>query len=424
MTLKDKFKKELESGKSPIQIQFENGLQNDQTKEYAKKKLKECYEGIIHVLKTFVDLKEEYYPLVAIWIIGTYFHKKFNSYPYLFFNAMKGSGKTRTLKIIEALCWNGKITNSLTESVLFRTAETSSILIDEFEGVGGRDKATMRELLNSAYKKGTIVERMRKKTSKEGEELVVESFNLYCPVVMANIWGMNEVLESRCISLLLEKSKLHRITTLIEDFKNDPFIVDIKNILEKIQCYKCSLCISWGSLQEWNKFINDVYRYTYTTLTTYSTPEKTIELFNFIYKTNIRGRDLELFFPIFLISWCIDSVVFRDILAISKQYCHERKEEEYIQSRDIALLDFVSKKTSTFDFVQVNELTREFKMFFEGDDENQYINSRWVGRALKRLNVIRDKRRISRGVEVNLDSQRAKDKLKEFKNEVEPKSNS
>ena len=64
---------------------------------------------------------------------------------------MKGSGKTRTLNLITELSNNGKVLNSLTEAVLFRT--TGTLAIDEFEGMERKGQENLRELLNSAYKK-------------------------------------------------------------------------------------------------------------------------------------------------------------------------------------------------------------------------------------------------------------------------------
>jgi len=39
----------------------------------------------------------------------------------------------------------------------------------------------------------------------------------------------------------------------------------------------------------------------------------------------------------------------------------------------------------------------------ENDREQEEINPRWLGRALKRMGLIRDKRRLSAGVEVTLN---------------------
>ena len=58
------------------------------------------FKKIKAILKEYMDMEEQQYNLISLWIIGTYIHKQFPAYPYLFFNAMKGSGKTRILKII------------------------------------------------------------------------------------------------------------------------------------------------------------------------------------------------------------------------------------------------------------------------------------------------------------------------------------
>src|SRR3989304_10160453 len=56
-----------------------------------------CYENIIEVIKKYMDMPEEQIKIVSVWIIGTYFHDCFDTYPFLFLNAMRGSGKTRLL---------------------------------------------------------------------------------------------------------------------------------------------------------------------------------------------------------------------------------------------------------------------------------------------------------------------------------------
>ena len=147
--------------------------------------LKPILNKIIKILKKYMDLEEDYYLLIGIWIIGTYFHQSFRSYPYLFFNAMKGSGKSRILNLVTLLSKDGIVLNSLTEAVLFRT--TGTLGIDEFEGVAKKGNESLRELLNSAYKKTGKVYRMKKVSGKDGETQEVEEFEVYRPITMANI---------------------------------------------------------------------------------------------------------------------------------------------------------------------------------------------------------------------------------------------
>ena len=138
----------------------------EKEKKEKKEKLYICYKNIVDVLREYIDMEEKYYRIVALWIIGTYSHQSFITYPYLFINATKGSGKTRLLKIIRFFAKDGEMLNSITEAVLFRT--TGTLCIDEFEGIGRKGNESLRELLNSAYKKGTKVKRMKQKKTIEG----------------------------------------------------------------------------------------------------------------------------------------------------------------------------------------------------------------------------------------------------------------
>jgi hypothetical protein len=54
---------------------------------YYKTNMTQCYYDIYDLLGEWCDIPEDYKKIVSIWIIGTYFHKNFNTYPYLFINA-------------------------------------------------------------------------------------------------------------------------------------------------------------------------------------------------------------------------------------------------------------------------------------------------------------------------------------------------
>jgi hypothetical protein len=91
-------------------------------------------------------LRDDYYNIVALWIIGTYVHDNFSSYPYLFFNVMRGSGKSRLMGLVASLSKNGSVLISMSESVLFRTAKGRTLCIDEFEGINKKENQALREL--------------------------------------------------------------------------------------------------------------------------------------------------------------------------------------------------------------------------------------------------------------------------------------
>lgn len=407
------------------------------------------HEIIKDIIKKYLDMKEEYYNLIALWIIGTYLHDGFESYPYLFFNAMRGSGKSRALKLISSLSKDGIYSMSPTESTLFRTHGT--LCLDEIESIGSKEKQTIREILNASYKKGISIMRTKKGSSKNGEEFVVENFEPYRPICMANIWGMEEVLGDRSITLILEKSNHPVKTRLAEDFENNRQINEIKGnfgILLENQCSylettptskypnlgtlspinpKCSLCsvvMKKNIYSAWNEYLLDRYTlttlYTYTTQTTQTTPNtqeiiKYDDLFNKIHDSEIKGRNLELFLPLFFIADIISSEVFNETLEFAKELTKEKSHNEETESLDVLVYEFIASR-SAMEMYSIKDLVRTFREF--SDESSEWLNVKWFGRALKRLNLIAEKRRKGHGIEVTLNILKAREKSDMFKNKL------
>lgn len=406
--------------------EFREFVEDDLSAEQA---LTHAYNNIIKVLDYFVDIPDNIKNIIALWIVGTYLHTEFVSFPYLFVNAMRGSGKTRLLKIIIALSKDGTYTTSLTESVMFRTKGTLGL--DEFESVASKEKQALRELLNASYKKGTGVMRMRKVKSKEGEEMMVEKFDLYRPVAMANIFGMEEVLGDRCVIILLEKSDDRSKTLLVENFEDIEEINTTKNLLNYV-CW-CSLC-SYVSIKNiyksWNTYVKNTTQTPLTTLTTLNTLNYTNytnsndidnltdnkKFFEQIVKTNIDGRNLELFMPLFLISHIISDTLLEETIEFAKLKVKERREDEVMESRDVSVYNLVSNEIPNT-WRPIKELTDVFRLIMGEDFE--WLNSKWLGRALKRLNLVVEKRKMGTGIQVMLDVKKAKLKMRMFKGDDE-----
>jgi len=367
--------------------------------------LREIYLNTIDCLKRYSDLRNEYYPIVAIWIMGTYLHKQFNSYPFLFLNAMKGSGKTRLLKLIAYLT-GGEVQSNLTEAVLFR--ENTTLGLDEFEGVTRAGGENLRELLNASYKKGSKVKRMRKKRTPEGEQQVVEEFDVYRPIVMANIWGMENVLGDRCITIILERSSNANITRLMEIFEQDKLTTLTKNLFSKGKCSLCSVVTPQNIYTDWNEYVISNYTTTHTNNYTNYT-----HLFERIKDSPIDGRNLELSLPLFIIAQAIGDDVLDNLLKIIINIVKDKQMDEFTDNYDVLLTDFISQEVELDYFVSINELVKNFKGFLGNTDD--WLNNKWFGRALKRLNLVKEKKRSNRGVEVKLDYQKAKDKIRMFR---------
>lgn len=379
----------------------------EREKETNQNYLYESYMNIVDLLRKYCDLNEEDYPIVATWIIGTYFHKDFHSYPYLFLNAMKGSGKTRTLKLITDLSNDGEILLQPTEAVLFRT--TGTLGIDEAEGIARKGMENLRELLNGCYKRGTKVKRMKQKKNSEGStEQVVEEFSIYRPLALANINGMEDVLGDRCINIVLERSSKCGIVKLSEIWNSEEIFKKTKELLN--QCSLCNVVVAEKVYKDWNDYI-----YTHYILhTNYTNNTKYTSLFDSLDKMDLNGREVELCMPLLLLAWHISDVVYVALHDSIKNYMRDRKQDQFNESKDIMLIDMVSQEPEE-GFQQVNSLVNKFLQFTQDSNEDKEINPKWMGRALKRLNLIFEKKRLAGGVYVKLNYEKAKEKINQYK---------
>ena len=401
----------------------------EQEKIETIKKSRELYQDIISLMKFYIDLPNESAELVALWILGTYCHKEFNSYPFLFVNAMRGSGKSRLLNFIANLARNGEMTNNITEAVLFRTASEHTLIIDEIESIIKSNKSALSELLNSAYKKGASVKRMKKVKNKDGEEMVVQKFDLYTPVVMANINGMPEVTADRCVYIVLEKSANLGKTTLVENFENWAF-KGLKRQMEEIQCSLCRCILENNIREKWNVYTSMKYNNYITTLTTlttlttqYTLTEEDKNTFDKISKTGIDGRNLELFFPLITLAKLLGEDLFEQILKIAKAFTWQKVKYEQEDSPDIAIYKFIAKKNH-LTWYSPKELLEEFKLFFSTDEsDREWLNVHWIGRSLRRLKLVIQSKRIGSGVKILLDISKAEEKAKLFDAKLDGEEN-
>lgn len=366
-----------------------------------KQGLREMYDEVIEVLKKYSDLEDRYYPVIALWIIGTYAHDSFETYPYLFLNASKGSGKSRLLRLISHLSKNGKLLGSMTESALFRGSKGCTLCIDEFENPGADGKSALRELLNSAYKRGLCIERFRKKKTIDGETYEIETFDVYTSIAMANISGMEKVLADRCITLILEKSTNLKITRLIEDFNNDYAIKEIKKQMVTLQ-KKLANYIEYSNLsKDWNDHVLGILRDN-------TENKDLLSFFEEIDNTEIEGRNLELLLPLYFIAYLIDdeSATLKRIIQISKEIIREKEAEEDAENSDRILLKFLKERIFSnnleyLDYISTTKITNEFKDYL--GDSNEWVNSKWVGISLRRMKLIKSKKRESKGIKILLD---------------------
>ena len=161
------------------------------------------------LIKRFIWYPADHeYDIVTLWIMMTYFFPVFGRVGYLHFNGGSGSGKSLSLRFIEALAFNAIKTANISDAALYRTVDgsRSTLLMDEAEKLSFPKPGTLefiiRSLFLDSYAEGAVVYRMNMETERP------EPFDAFGPKCMGSINKIDPVLNNRCITIhCLRKEK-------------------------------------------------------------------------------------------------------------------------------------------------------------------------------------------------------------------------
>jgi hypothetical protein len=368
---------------------------------------KEVFEEIKNLLMSYIDFPDKrFYDLLPLWIIGTYFFPIFNSYPYLYIGGVKQSGKTKLLTFLACLCFNSKFALSLTPSTLFRlvTGTRSSLMIDETEKIVKRDIGDYRSMLLAGYKKGVMVPRSTESLKKK--RFYVEEFDVYSPKALANIEGIEDVLEDRTIEIFMERSQNPRIVNKVidmnarewQDIRDKLYILlfnhwkEVKSVYSVLSEYmhdNVQNVVSEENIASLDKLKKCVYMQN-SDLTCIST-------------LNLMGRDLELWLPIITLA-CLTNTL-PSIVPLAKDLVEKKTIQTKTEVNDAILASVLLAMVDRDDWYPVVDIMKNMKILYEEETpkkEKDWLTPQWIGRALRRLNIISDKRRVSKGVQVYL----------------------
>jgi hypothetical protein len=345
------------------------------------------YEMVKKAWKTYIEFSDEViYDFLTLWTIGTYFFHLFNSYPYIYIGGLKQTGKTKVLTVASLMCFNAISSNNLSTPSIFRLIQSGrcTLLMDETEKLVNKERASeLRNLLLSGYKKGMKVYRTEK---TRGEKLVPEAFEVYSPKMIANIYGLEDVLEDRCILIIMRRAKNAEIGNR-EPKADDQIWQDIRDCLY-------TFCLSY-----WQKISECYERSEGSEPTEY----------------NISERDYELWKPILALAkfFSFTSVasqhahptqptLFDKILRFAKEKVEEKKVENITETGEYVLVQTLLKIVNESSFYKVKAI--KGAMAENYDEEQKWLTTEWIGRALKRLGFT-EKRRVGTGVEYNLSKE-------------------
>lgn len=323
--------------------------------------------------------------VLAITTVGTYFYRVFESFPYIAFTAEKGSGKSKILLIAEKLCFNAVLSCNTTLSSLFRLIDGSAgtFLLDEAEVLKDPKYAQeLRSVLNSGYKKGSQVHR----TNLESKDQKVESFDTYSPKIIAGIRGLEEVLESRCITFPMLKTrdeeKANRdISESGEDW------VHLRHLL-----YSFGLTFA-GDIRE--IYLSD-------------TGIRNIRA--------VYGREGELWRPILCIAQFLEANGCEGIFDWMKEVASRKSQSSRTDGLDdwsnalLLALDLVTQDSETG--ISTSDIRDALLGWFQEKDKKP--SPRWIGAQLKTWDLVENRRKTSSGYIYTIRHATVKDRMDRY----------
>jgi hypothetical protein len=366
----------------------------------------EVFQQVENLYKEYLELpSERLYILHALWSIGTYFHVVFNSYAYLYVGGVKRSGKTKTLTVHSVIDFNAIFSNNMSSATLYRLIQNScaTLLIDESEKLSNPQRAQeFRNILLAGYKKGPDTYRCGKDAK---ERIEPEGYAVYGPKGIANISGLEDILEDRCISQFQQRTKKKDIANKEIDLL-DPRYAKLRG----------QLCILF--LQHWKEL-----SVIYSKLTEASElgelgerSEGAKSNSNCEGSEYVAGRELELWKPLYALAIFFDhylenapsqntqgslSSQMKQLSCMLAKQRHtenvtEVGEENLIQ----CLLEIVPNEQVAY-WVKVKRVKELLGSRFE--EHQEWLTTAWIGRALRRLGFT-DKRRLGTGYEYDIPS--------------------
>ena len=210
---------ELENGKTIIPIQspalIDKGVVflPSEPKEYTSE------ETLIAAIKEFihkyVDIHPFYENLAAYYVLMSWRYDELSVVPYLRALGDYGSGKTRFVQTIGALCYKPMfLAGATSDAYLFRVIELfgGTLVINELERVNSDLQSQITIILNNGYEKGMPVGRIEGETKREPR-----TFDVFCPKIISTRQRFKDLaLESRIISIPMRQTSRKDIPSFID----------------------------------------------------------------------------------------------------------------------------------------------------------------------------------------------------------------
>ncbi|WP_156778984.1 DUF3631 domain-containing protein [Rhodococcus sp. 008] len=154
---------------------------------------------------------DHHHTVMPLWAAHTYAATAFDTSPRLFLDsAVPGSGKTRTLELLDETACNPLMAFSASPAALIRTIDQGgrTILMDEIDTLynkgSGNGSEDITAVVNAGYKNGARVPRC----VGQGADIQVVELDAYAPMALAGLHSnVPEAVRSRSIHFRMKKRK-------------------------------------------------------------------------------------------------------------------------------------------------------------------------------------------------------------------------
>jgi hypothetical protein len=266
---------------------------------YALWSVQELFERIRELNKKYVyHVDERIHDYVACDIISNYLYPIFDTKGRTYFNAPKGSGKSRQTKVYELLSFNSILSSRITAAGLFRTTESVGCthLIDNFDSLPEDTKKELLNLIQTGYQNNAKVILIGDRSRR------AEKYAVFCPMVINNIVGLDEITLDRCFTIKMLKNREFQRS---KPRAKDQIWEDVRNQLR------------FNALDRWKEF-----EACYETM---NVPE-------------ISGRELEVTEGVLCAAKVVGQEIYNKVLSLIKDTFEEKKKNKDLSSDKAWLL--------------------------------------------------------------------------------------
>lgn len=168
---------------------------------------KPVYGKVRDILTEYAEFQHPaYYGLLAAWIIGTYYHRLFNAYPFLFLLGKKQTGKSRVLDLIERIAFNAMKTKGISVAALADSLDgvRGTLCVDQAEILKDKTHLELLGILADSYTIGGGKRRIVNITPRGRGILEFETFG---PKAFASTRELDADLLDRCILIPMLRAR-------------------------------------------------------------------------------------------------------------------------------------------------------------------------------------------------------------------------